>query len=201
MRTNSAQPSASGPSTSHRNSGTPSSLRKLIALGTVHTRASPRVASSATAACTFIARTAGDTLTVGARGLPVGGPGGGRCGWLGVGAVADLAHQLLDHVLQGGHAQRGTVAVDDPCHVGTSALELLEGLVEQVVGADGREGPDPLVLDRLLAARHVGLEYVLDVQVAHQLAVAAHHGEPAVAGGGAQSLHVGAGRATAYGLQ
>src|SRR3954452_22522382 len=175
MRTNSAQPSASGPSTSQRNSGTPSSRRKLIALGTVHTRASSRVASSATAACTFVARTAENTLTVGARRLPVGRAGGRRAGSLQVCAVSDLPHQLLDHVLERGDAQSGALAVDDACHVGTPALELLEGLVEQVVGADRREGPVPLVLHGLLAPRHVGLEHALDVQVAHQLAVVTDH--------------------------
>src|SRR5688572_33120711 len=46
MRRASAQPSASGPRTSHRNSGTPASRSMLSRLGTVHTRL--RVESSAT---------------------------------------------------------------------------------------------------------------------------------------------------------
>src|ERR1700761_5674486 len=128
MSTKSAQPSASGPSTSHRNRGTPSSRRKLIALGTVHTRASPRVASSATSACTFIAWTAGNTLTVRARRSSVGGWGGGRCRRGGrrleMGAVADLPHQLLDHVLEGRHTEGRALGVDHTGHVGAAALEL-----------------------------------------------------------------------------
>src|SRR3954454_9413737 len=164
MSTKSAQPSASGPSTSHRNNGTPRRRRKLSALGTVHTRASSRVASSVTAAFTFIARTAGDTLTVRALRLP----GGRRGGRLEMRAVPDLPHELLDDVLQGGHTEGRALGVDDPRHVCPPALQLLEGLVEEVVAADRREGPDPLVLDRTLAARLVGLEHVLDVQVAEQ---------------------------------
>src|SRR3954447_923134 len=146
MSTPSAQPSASGPSTSHRNSGTPSSRSMLITFGTVHTRAS-RVASSTTFACTFpesgIVRSDGDTLTVRATRPPAVR----RCRRLQMRAVADLPDQLLDHVLQRGRAEGGPGPVDDPCHVCASSLQLLQGVVQQVVLADQREGPDPLVLD------------------------------------------------------
>ena len=93
------------------------------------------------------------------------------------------------------------LGVDHAGHVGAAPLELLQGVVQEVVGADRREGPDPLVLDRPVAPRLVGLEHVLDVEVADQLAVVADHREPAEAGGGAERLDVRAGRAAADGLQ
>src|SRR3954471_16392435 len=152
IRTPSGHPSASGPSTSQRRSGAPSRRTKLSALGTVHTRASSRAVSSATAVCTFPAQdreTAAHTLSGGTSGLV--GAALRRAGWgrgLQVGAVTDLADQLLDHVLEGGHAESAALGVHHPGHVGTPALELLERVVQEVVGPHGCERPDPLVLDR-----------------------------------------------------
>ena len=59
----------------------------------------------------------------------------------------------------------------------------------------GANGRIHLSLDDPLPAFLVGLEHVLDVQVAEQLAVVARDREPAEAGGGAHVLDVGGGGA------
>src|SRR4051794_22299125 len=147
----SAPPSASGPRTSHRKSGAPSSRSALSRFGTVQTRsARGRAGVSPVRAVTV------DTLR--AR-SPIA-----------VRGVADLADQLLDHVLERGHPDGPTAQVDDLRHVGALALEGLQSVVQRVVRVDRREGPDPLVLDRALAALGVRLQDVLDVEVADQVA-------------------------------
>ena len=114
--------------------------------------------------------------------------------------VADLADQLLDHVLEGGQPEdrRRRRRRRGPCGRRGAAGSRARRAAgrRRATGANGRIHLSSI---DALAARLVGLEHVLDVQVADQLAVVADDREPAVAGRGAQRLDVGAGRAAAHG--
>src|SRR6478752_2658492 len=125
ISTPSASRSASGPSTSHRKSGTPASRTMLSTLGSVQTRL--RVVSSTTVALPVShRRLRTHTLAVGRRGTRF--PGRRRL--VEMGRVADLSDQLLDDVLEGREAQGGAAGVDDPSHVRPAALERLERVVQ-----------------------------------------------------------------------
>ena len=88
-----------------------------------------------------------------------------------MGRVADLADELLDHVLHRHQTEGAPRVVHDACHVGAAALQDLQRLVQRFIGSDRREGSDPLVLDGSDPALVVCLQDVLDVQVAEELAV------------------------------
>src|SRR5699024_7627352 len=52
------------------------------------------------------------------------------------GVVADLAHQLLEHVLEGDDADHGAVRVGGGAEVGAGGLHALERLPQRLLGAD-----------------------------------------------------------------
>src|SRR4051794_3601161 len=180
-RSASAQPSASGPRTSQRKTGTPASRSTLSRLGTVHTR------SRADSSTTNYSPVWSPGRLLACRRHPSGRRPPVRSDMvLEVGRVADLADQLLDDVLERGQAEGAALDVDHPRHVGAAALERLERVVQRLLGGDRGEGPDPLVLDGEGTALLVGLEHVLDVQVAHQLTAVREDREAAEARGRAQ---------------
>ena len=83
--------------------------------------------------------------------------------------VADLADQFLDHVLESCDAAGLAVRGHHPGHVGTPALQVLEHVVQERVLPHRRERPYRAVGDRPAAALLVGLQHILDVEVADQL--------------------------------
>ena len=165
----SAQPSASGPRTSHRNSGHAQQPEQAdqVGQGPHAPRASGRV------------RHGGPAISV-------------------VGGVAPRRRVPRSHPIQPTRARRASAqrgsswcaasriwptsssitssrvtspsrvpsTADDPRHVGTPPLQRLQGVAQQVVPAHVRERPDPLVVDDPVPAFLVVLQDVLDVQVA-----------------------------------
>src|SRR5918998_1387416 len=115
MSTTRAHASASGPSTSHRNSGTPASRSMLRMLGIVHTRESPVAcpvcsctespAIGFAVSCRWCGRGEAVHLTLSSL-ARASGP-------LVVRAVPDLADQLLEHVLEGDQSEDCPLGGDD----------------------------------------------------------------------------------------
>src|SRR5699024_1536922 len=66
------------------------------------------------------------------------------------GVVADLAHQLLEHVLEGDDADHGAVRVGGGAEVGAGGLHALERLPQRLLGADPGKLADPGAGDRLV---------------------------------------------------
>ena len=189
ISSSSAQPSASGTSTSHRNTGTPARRIMLTRFGTVQTP-SVRVGSSSTVACIF-------------RGLVGGRRRAGRrhprhvppypphrqsqdsSRWA-ASRISPTSSSMTSSSVD--QPEEAALVVADATEVGTPALEDLQGVVQRVAGAHRREGADPALLDDPLPTFLVGLEDVLDVEVAHQAALVAPDREPAEAGGGTHVL-------------
>src|SRR3546814_19642126 len=80
------------------------------------------------------------------------------------------------------------LGVDHTSHVGALALEVLQGIVEHVIGTDRREGTDPLVVDDPLTPLGIRLQDVLDVEIADQIVVGAADREARISGVGAAIL-------------
>src|SRR5688572_29732796 len=107
MSSASAQASSSGPSTSHRKTGTPASRNMLSRLGSVHTRSVRAWSSANVDACNSCGSRCALSLSVGVRRSPSGG-------LVVVGGVPDLADQLLDHVLERRDAEHRPVGLHHP---------------------------------------------------------------------------------------
>ncbi len=121
------------------------------------------------------------------------------------GGVADLADELLQHVLErdqpgagGGLSGRvrlsGGFGWRDLGQVGAGALQNAQDLTQRVVGGDGGQRPDPAWVKRPVAHVRGGVEQVLDVDVAPPGAVRFSDREAGEPGRDAQLLEFGDGR-------
>src|SRR5699024_5026512 len=94
-------------------------------------------------------------------------PGGGSAA---LRRVRHLADELLDDVLEEDDTEDDAGVADDPGDVGAGALHGLEHVLDLVVGKDGRHAAEALARHGKGAVLPFGVEHVLEVEVAGELA-------------------------------
>lgn len=91
--------------------------------------------------------------------------------------VSYLADEFLEDVFERHHSEDGSGVIDDPSHVGATALHSGQGVGEQVVGSHSRQRTDSRVGHHSPMVIWIGLQDVFDVQVADELASRVRHRE------------------------
>src|SRR5665647_3797899 len=84
--------------------------------------------------------------------------------------VRDLADQLLQHVFEEHHAGHRALTVHDTGQVGAGELHGCQYVFDLIIGLHGRQTPHPFEWHRLAVLGVMGIQDVLEVQVAGNLA-------------------------------
>src|SRR5680860_1217708 len=90
--------------------------------------------------------------------------------WSALTGVRDLADQLLQHVFEENHAGYRALNVDDTSQVGSGELHGCQYVLDLIIGLHGGQTPHSFDRHRLAALGVIGIQDVLEVQVAGDLA-------------------------------